>query len=62
MNQDAGRNINNLRYTDDTTLMVESKEELKSLMMKVKVESEKVGLKLNIRKTKIMASSPITLW
>ena len=58
----AGRNINNLRYADDTTLMAESKEELKSLMMKVKVESEKVGLKLNIRKTKIMASSPITLW
>ena len=58
----AGRNINNLRYADDTTLMAESKEELKSLMMKVKVESEKVGLKLNIRKTKIMASSPITSW
>ena len=56
----SGRNINNLRYADDTTLMAESKEELKSLMMKVKVESEKVGLKLNIRKTKIMASSPIT--
>ena len=56
----AGRNINNLRYTDDTTLMAESEEELKSLLMKVKVESEKVGLKLNILKTKIMASSPIT--
>ena len=56
----AGRNINNLRYADDTTLMVESEEELKSLLMKVKVESEKVGLKLNIQKTKIMASSPIT--
>ena len=56
----AGRNINNLRYTDDTTLMAESKEELKSLLMKVKEESEKVGLKLNIQKTKIMASSPIT--
>ena len=55
----AGRNINNLRYADDTTLMAES-EELKSLLMKVKVESEKVGLKLNIQKTKIMASSPIT--
>ena len=57
----AGRNINNLRYADDTTLMVESKEKLKSLLMKVKKESEKVGLKLNIQKTKIMASSPITL-
>ena len=58
----AGRNINNLRYTDDTTLMVESEEELKNLLMKVKVESEKVGLKLNIQKTKIMASGPITSW
>ena len=58
----AGRNINNLRYADDTTLMEESEEELKSLLMKVKVESEKVGLKLNIRKTKIMASGPITSW
>ena len=58
----AGRNINNLRYADDTTLMAESKEELKSLMMKVKEESEKVGLKLNIQKTKIMASGPITSW
>ena len=58
----AGRNINNLRYADDTTLMAESKEELKSLFMKVKEESEKVGLKLNIQKTKIMASSPITSW
>ena len=57
----AGRNINNLRYIDDITLMAESKEELKSLLMKVKEESEKVGLKLNIQKTKIMASSPITL-
>ena len=56
------RNINNLRYTDDTTLMAESEEELKSLMMKVKEESEKVGSKLNIQKTKIMASSPITSW
>ena len=56
----SGRNINNLRYADDTTLMTESEEELKSLLMKVKVESEKVGLKLNIRKTKIMASGPIT--
>ena len=56
----AGRNINNLRYADDTTLMAESEEELKSLLMKVKVENEKVGLKLNIQKTKIMASSPIT--
>ena len=58
----AGRNINNLRYADDTTLMMESKEELKSLLMKVKVESEQVGLKLNIQKTKIMASGPITSW
>ena len=58
----AGRNISNLRYTDDTTLMEESEEELKSLLMKVKEESEKVGLKLNIQKTKIMASDPITLW
>ena len=58
----AGRNINNLRYEDDTTLMVESKEELKILLMKVKEESKKVGLKLNIRKTKIMASGPITSW
>ena len=58
----AGRNINNLRYADDTTLMAESEEELKSLLMKVKVESEKVGLKLNIQKTKIMASCPITSW
>ena len=58
----AGRNINNLRYADDTTLMAESQEELKSLLMKVKEESEKVGLKLNIQKTKIMASSPITAW
>ena len=58
----AGRNINNLRYVDDTTLMAESKEELRSLLMKVKVESEKVGLKLNIQKTKIMASGPITSW
>ena len=58
----AGRNINNLRYADDTTLMAESEEELKSLLMKVKVESEKVGLKLNIHKTKIMASGLITLW
>ena len=56
----AGRNINNLRYADDTTLMAESEEELKGLLMKVKVESEKVGFKLNIQKTKIMASSPIT--
>ena len=56
----AGRNINNLRYEDDTTLMAESEEELKSLLMKVKEESEKVGLKLNIQKTKIMASGPIT--
>ena len=58
----AGRNINNLRYADDTTLMAESEEKLKSLLMKVKEESENVGLKLNIQKTKIMASSPITLW
>ena len=58
----AGRNLNNLRYADDTTLMAESEEELKSLLMKVKVESEKVGLKLNIQKTKIMASGPITSW
>ena len=58
----AGRNINNLRYADDTTLMAESEEKLKSLLMKVKVENEKVGLKLNIQKTKIMASSPITSW
>ena len=58
----AGRNINNLRYADDTTLMAESEEELKSLLMKVKEESEKVGLKLNIQKTKIMASSVITSW
>ena len=58
----AGRNINNLRYADDTTLMAESGEELKSLLTKVKGESEKVGLKLNIQKTKIMASSPITSW
>ena len=58
----AGRDINNLRYADDTTLMAESEEELKSLLMKVKVESEKVGSKLNIQKTKIMASGPITSW
>ena len=58
----AGRNINNLRYADDTTLMAESEEKLKSLLMKVKEENEKVGLKLNIQKTKIMASGPITLW
>ena len=58
----AGRNINNLRYADDTTLMAESKEELRSLLMKVKEESEKIGLKLNIPKTKIMASGPITSW
>ena len=58
----ARRNINNLRYADDTTLMAESEEELKSLLMKVKEESEKVGLKLNIQKTKVMASSPITSW
>ena len=61
-NKIAGRNINNLRYADDTTLMVERKEELKSLLMKVKEDSEKVGLKLNIQKTKIMASGPITSW
>ena len=60
--QIAGRNINNLRYADDTTLTAESEEELKSLLMKVKEESEKVGLKLNIQKTKIMASDPITSW
>ena len=58
----SGRNINNLRYADDTTLMAESEEELKSLLMKVKEESEKVSLKLNIQKTKIMASGPITSW
>ena len=58
----ARRNINNLRYADDTTLMAESEEELKSLLMKVKVESEKVGLKFNVQKTKIMASGPITSW
>ena len=58
----AGRNINNLRYADDTTLMAESEEELKSLLMKVKEEGEKVGLKLNIQKTKIMSSGPITSW
>ena len=58
----AGRNINNLRYADNTTLMAESEEELKSLLMKVKEESEKVGLKINIQKTKIMASGPITSW
>ena len=58
----AGRNINNLRYADDTTLMVESEEELKSLLMKVQEESEKVGLKLNIQKTKIIASGPSTSW
>ena len=58
----AGRNINNLRYADNTTLMAESEEELKSLLMKVKEESEKVGLKLSIQKTKIMASGPITIW
>ena len=61
-NKIAGRNINNLRYADDTTLMVESEEELKCLLMKVKEESEKVGLKFNIQKTKIMASGPITSW
>ena len=61
-NQDCWRNINNLRYAGDTTLMAESEEELKNLLMKVKEESEKVGLKLNIQKTKIMASSPITSW
>ena len=58
----AGRNINNLRYADDTTLMAQSEEELKSLLMKAKQKSEKVGLKLNLQKTKIMASSPITSW
>ena len=58
----AGRNINNLRYADDTTLMAESQEELKSLLMKMKEESEKVGIKLNIQKTKIMASGPTTSW
>ena len=58
----SGRNINNLRYADDTTLMAESEEELKSLLMKMKVENEKVGLKLNIQKMKIMASGPITSW
>ena len=58
----AGRSINHLRYTDDTTLMVESEEEIKSFLMKVKEESEKAGLKLNIQKTKIMASGPITSW
>ena len=58
----AGRNINNLRYADDTTLMAEREEELKSLLMKVKEKSEKAGLKLNIQKTKIMASGPITSW
>ena len=58
----GGRNINNLRYADDTTLMAESKGELKSLLMKVKEESEKIGLKLNIQRTKIMASGPITSW
>ena len=58
----AGRNINNLRYADDTTLMAESEEELKSLLMKIKEESEKVGLKPNVQKTKIMASGPITSW
>ena len=61
-NNIARRNINNLRYADDTTLMAESEEELKGLLMKVKEESEKVGLKLNIQKTKIMASGPITSW
>src|SRR5574337_585814 len=61
-NKSAGRNINNLRYADDTTVIAESEEELKSLLMKVKVESEKVGLKLNIQKTKIMASGPNTSW
>ena len=58
----SGRNINNLRYADDTTLMTESEEEIKSLLMKVKEESEKVGLKVNIQKTKIMASGPVTSW
>ena len=62
MNQDIWRNVNNLRYADDNTLVAESKEELKSLLIKVKEESEKVGLNLNIQKTKIMASSPITSW
>ena len=62
LNQDPGRNINNLRYADDTTLMAESEEELKRLLMKTKEESEKVGLKFNIQKTKIMASGPITSW
>ena len=61
-NKTAGRNVNNLRYADDTTLMAESEEELKSLLMKVKEENGKVGLKLNIQKTKITASSPITSW
>ena len=61
-NKTAGRNINNLRHADDTTLMAESEEELKSLLMKVKEESEKVGLKLNVQKTKIMASGPIISW
>ena len=61
-NKTAGRNVNNLRYADDTTLMAESEEELKSLLMKVKEENGKVGLKLNIQKTKITASSPITAW
>ena len=61
-NKIAGRNINNLRYADDTTLMAESEEELKSLLMKVKEQSRKAGLKLNIQKTKTMASSPITSW
>ena len=60
--KNAGRNINNLRYADDTTFMAESEEELESLLMKLKEESEKVGLKLNIQKTKIMASGPITSW
>ena len=60
--QIAGRNINNLRYADDTTLMAESKEKVKSLLMKVKAESKKAGVRLDIQKTKIMASSPITLW
>ena len=62
LTKQTGRNINNLRYADDTTLMAESEEELKSLLMKVKEETEKVGLKLNIQKTKIMASGPITSW
>ena len=62
LSQVAGRNISNLRYADDTTLMAESEEELKSLLMKVKEENEKVDLKLNIQETKIMASSPITSW